>query len=135
MTRLLILEDDIELTNQWQKALEPIADEIFVTHGAVQALAVIDSHEIDLCVVDLIVREHGKPKSDGGILFLGTLRTKSLDATERMPLILGVSGVDDKNIWIEAETLLKSFGSDEFLQKPFTDGELIDAIQRLLSSR
>jgi len=131
MTNILILEDDIHLTIQWRQALEPICNEIFIAHGATQALELYDDNHVDLCIVDLIVREDDKPKSDGGILFLGKLKTKKWE-TGKMPLVLGVSGIDKAIPWIEARNLLTTLGASDFLEKPFSDDELVEAVGRLL---
>lgn len=103
---------------------------MFVTPGAEEALAVFNTQNIDVCIVDFMVRENGKPTANGGITFLG----KMDPFKRRKTKILGVSGMTEEQGPIEAKNFLLTFGAQEFLQKPFTDLELVATVNELLLS-
>lgn len=131
MTNVLILEDDVRLAVQWKRALETRYG-VFVTHGAEQALLVFEQNQIDLCIVDLFVRRDGELSQDGGIKFLGRLSLMLLEQKRTVP-VLGVSGVPRRIGGVDAEAHLSALGSDKFLEKPFTEIELLEAVDSLLA--
>ena len=130
MKHILILEDDIQLATQWQRALAT-RYEVSITHGAEHALLVFKQNQIDLCIVDLFVRRDGELSQDGGIKFLGSLRLILLELKRKVP-VLGVSGASRGSRGIDAEAHLSIFGSEKFLEKPFSEQELLDAVDSLL---
>lgn|GEM_PF-2392954 len=135
MSHLLILEDDVELSLQWARSLETHDYTVLVAHGATDALQVIAEHAVNVCIVDLLVRPDDVNASDGGLVFLGRI-----EPAERQRLkIIGVSGSYAGSAGpqgfhgVDAEKLLKTFGADMFLPKPFFDTELVTAVQTILA--
>jgi len=129
LTNVLILEDDIQITLQWRDVLTKAGYEVFVTHGAKEALEVFSNNKIDLCIIDFMVREEGVPTANGGLSFLGLLDTKARKSTR----ILGVSGMTRGWPEVEAKTYLMTFGAEKFLAKPFTDNELLAEVSNMLN--
>ncbi len=127
---ILILEDNVQLALQWSSTLKKLGYTTLVTHGAEQALQVLDSHRIDLCIVDFMVHENGKPSPNGGLTFLG----KMSSAQRKQLKLLGVSGLTQGYPAIDAKEYLLAFGAEYFLAKPFTDAELVAEINRVLLS-
>jgi DNA-binding response OmpR family regulator len=132
MQSILILEDDVRLAMQWQGALSG-KYRVFTTHGAAQALMVFEKEKIDLCIVDLIVRRDGILSQDGGILFLGRIKVQIVEKGLKVA-ILGVSGVPQSVTGFNPESHLRMFGAEKFLQKPFSERELIDAVDTMLDT-
>lgn len=128
MKNILILEDDLALSSQWLKALGTSRYTVHLATGAEQALDVFDNNDIDLCVVDFMVLKEGKPSADGGITFLGKMDPFKRKKTK----ILGVSGVSEKTMAMSPDKFLSAFGAHEFLQKPFSDHELVAEIESML---
>lgn len=126
--RILILEDDVRLALQWSRALVANGFEVLVTHSGTEALAVFLDNAVDLCIVDLLVEENGKPSSNGGLTFLGKMGAGNRKNTK----ILGVSGVSQSFLSVDAKQHLLTFGAEEFLAKPFTDAELVEQILLML---
>lgn len=128
MKNILILEDDLVLATQWLKALGTTRYNVYVTTGAEQALDVFDSTDIDLCIVDFMVLKEGKPSADGGITFLGKMDPFKRRETK----ILGVSGLSKDKLAMSPDKFLMAFGAHEFLQKPFSDHDLVAEVESML---
>ena len=136
MSQILILEDDVELSLQWARALEPHGYSVLVTHGANDALKAMEAYEVEVCVIDLLVRSEEVDVSDGGLVFLGRIE---LAKRQRLKII-GVSGSHSGSAGpqgfhgVDAERLLRTFGADIFLQKPFLDKELVTTVRAILAA-
>ena len=125
---ILILEDDVALAIQWSRALTAAGYIVHITHGAVEAELVFQDREIDLCVIDFMIHDQGKPTPDGGLSFLGKLGAAGRKKTK----ILGVSGIKLKGS-TDAEGFLTTFGAERFLGKPFSNNELLEEIAQMLA--
>lgn len=125
---ILILEDDVRLAMQWDRVLTGNDFIVYVTHGAIEAVEIFDTHEIDLCIVDFMVHEEGRPSPNGGLSFLGMLGASGRKKTK----ILGVSGMTHKYSAVNAKQFLLTFGAEDFLGKPFSDDELLQQVDRML---
>ena len=125
---ILILEDDVRLAMQWNRALTENGFIVYVTHGAIEAIKLFDTNEIDLCIVDFMVHEQGKPSPNGGLSFLGRLGAAGRKKTK----ILGVSGMTHDYSAVNAEEFLLTFGAEDFLGKPFSADELLQQVRSML---
>lgn len=126
---ILILDDDVQLAIQWAKTLESADYTVFITHGAKEATQVFSNNVINLCVVDFMVRRDDQPTADGGLSFLGAMST----ADRRRTNILGVSGMRPKGKNLDPKKYLTTFGAEHFLSKPFSDHELLEAVNIMLA--
>lgn len=128
MKKILILDDDVALTMQWQSALQRGGHEVFVAHNADDALNLFRSEQIDLCVIDFIIRENGVATANGGLMFLGNLDVRDRKKTR----ILGVSGLKSGLPKFDPQKYLMTFGAENFLRKPFSDDELLLEVNEML---
>lgn len=131
MKKILILEDEISLCIQWQRALESCGFEVHTTHGAADALEIVGKMDIDLCIIDLFVHKDGAPVQDGGILFLGRFGIRH-PARRKKARLIGVTGFFDSASSTGGVDYFASFDPDRVLQKPFSSDELVGAVKEVL---
>ena len=114
---VLILEDDIDLAEELQDALQRAGYETIVSSTIREFWRYVEHHEVDLLVVDL-----GLP--DGyGVDVIREVRTRS-----NVPIIItsGRFEVEERVAGIE-------IGADDYLAKPYNSRELIAKLSRFLS--
>lgn len=128
MKKILILDDDVQLTMQWARALKGGGYEVLVAHTADDALTLFRGEQIDLCIVDFIIRENGVATANGGLMFLGNLDVRDRKRTR----ILGISGLKSGLPNFDPQKYLMTFGAEFFLRKPFSDDELLLEVNELL---
>lgn len=124
---VLILEDDVAIALQWQKALQNAGFDVLVTHDADSAIEVFTSNDINVCIIDFMIREGGVPTANGGVKFLNSIDSKAR-ATKK---IIGVSGLTQGWPAIDAKPFLLTFGAQIFLEKPIDTDLLIKEINNL----
>ncbi|MDF7671319.1 response regulator [Orbaceae bacterium ESL0721] len=115
MYKLLLVDDDKELTSLLSQLLELEGFKVETAHNGIQALNRFDS-SIDLILLDIMM-----PELDG-LNVLIELRTKF-----KVPVILltAKDSAQDKITGLE-------YGADDYILKPFNDKELIARIKALL---
>ncbi|WP_198262891.1 response regulator transcription factor [sulfur-oxidizing endosymbiont of Gigantopelta aegis] len=115
--RLLLVEDDIELTDTLHKALISKGFAVDVVHNGVDAEFMGDEESYDLVILDL-----GLPQRSG-LEVLTNWRTKG----NTLPVII----LTARDSWHERIDGFKA-GADDYLGKPFHVEELVMRIQALL---
>jgi DNA-binding response OmpR family regulator len=115
--RLLLVEDDIELTNTLHKALEKKGFAVDIAHNGVDAEFMGDEESYDLVILDL-----GLPQRSG-LEVLVNWRNKG----NSLPVII----LTARDSWHERIDGFKA-GADDYLGKPFHVEELVMRIQALL---
>ena len=115
MSRILIVEDDTDISGMLKELLSPHYETAQAFSGT-EAVMCAEREDFDLILLDLML-----PGMTGEEV-LGHLRRKG-----SVPVI-AVSAKDDKQTKV---TLLKT-GVDEFISKPFDNDELLARIEALL---
>jgi len=115
--RILIIEDNAELTRQIKSALEHSLYVVDVAYDGEEGLFLGDSEHYDAVVLDL-----GLPKIDG-IDVLERWRAKAND----VPVLILTS----RHTWREKVAGLRA-GADDYLAKPFEYEELLARLEALI---
>ena len=115
--RILIVDDAPDTLEVLQRNLSSQGYRVFTAPGVAEATQVLDQSPVDLVITDLKM-----PKASG--LDLVRHVRENLKDTEVM-LITGYASIEG------AVQAVKS-GAEEYLSKPFTDDELLSAVQRVL---
>ncbi len=117
--RILLVDDDQEIVESMKTVLESRGYQIMVARDGNQGLAMAESEEPDLVVLDMMM-----PKRSG-FLVLEKLRRSRPDPM-RVIMITANEGSRHKAY---AEML----GVDDYIRKPFAMDRLLDSVDRLLS--
>jgi DNA-binding NtrC family response regulator len=117
---ILVVDDAPETLELLQRNLEAEGYRVFLAPGVPEALDLLESTPVDLIITDFRM-----PKVTG----LDLIRhiRQNLKDTE-VVMITGYASIEGA---VEA---VKT-GAEEYLAKPFTDQELLDAVQRALAKR
>ena len=115
--RILIVDDAPDTLEVLQRNLSSQGYRVFTAPGVAEATQVLEKSPVDLVITDLKM-----PKASG--LDLVRHVRENLKDTEVM-LITGYASIEG------AVQAVKS-GAEEYLSKPFTDDELLSAVQRVL---
>ncbi len=116
--RILIVDDAPDTLEVLQRNLSSRAYQVFTAPGVAEAIQVLEQNPVDLVITDLKM-----PRASG--LDLVRHVRENLKDTEVM-LITGYASIEG------AVQAVKS-GAEEYLSKPFTDDELLSAVQRVLN--
>lgn len=116
--RVLIVDDDAEITTAITYALEAKGFIVLVARDGNQGLAMAEREQPDLVILDMMM-----PKRSG-FLVLEKLRRTEQNPT-RVIMITANEGSRHKAY---AEML----GVDDYIRKPFAMDRLIDSVQRLV---
>lgn len=115
MNKILLVDDDRELTSLLKELLEMEGFDIVVADDGEQALALMDA-SIDLLLLDVMM-----PKKNG----LDTL--KELRQQHQTPVIMLTARGSELDRVLGLE-----LGADDYLPKPFNDRELVARIRAIL---
>jgi len=116
MSKLLIVDDDHELTDLLVEFLGDFKYSIEVKHSGIDALQFLKKNSVDLILLDIML-----PEMDG----FQVLR-KIRETLEVPVMMLTAKGdVSDKVVGLE-------LGADDYLAKPFEPRELLARIQSIL---
>lgn len=116
--RILVVDDDPPCRNSLQRSLLRHGFEVYQAGDGQQALSLLADSRIDLIITDLCM-----PRMDGLELILRVSQQRS------PPALIAVTGAG------ESDRMLLSAserGADEILLKPFSEGELLACVRRLL---
>jgi DNA-binding response OmpR family regulator len=116
--RILLVDDDREIIDSMQIALEAAGYEILVARDGNQGLAMADREDPDLVILDMMM-----PKRSGFLVLEKLRRTRPVPI--RIIMITANEGSRHKAY---AETL----GVDDYIRKPFAMDRLLDSVGRLL---
>ncbi|KAB8310508.1 envelope stress response regulator transcription factor CpxR [Erwinia endophytica] len=115
MNKILLVDDDRELTSLLKELLEMEGFDVLVAGDGEQALALLDS-SIDLLLLDVMM-----PKKNG----IDTL--KELRQQHQTPVIMLTARGSELDRVLGLE-----LGADDYLPKPFNDRELVARIRAIL---
>jgi DNA-binding response OmpR family regulator len=116
--RILLVDDDREITDALTVALEAVGYEVLVAHDGNQGLAMAERDDPDLMILDMMM-----PKRSG-FLVLERLRR-----TRRVPVrVIMITANEGSRHKAYAEML----GVDDYIRKPFPMDRLLASVKRLL---
>lgn len=118
--KILVVDDSAPTVEVIRRNLAAAGYQIFTASSVAEAIAVLDRSPIDLVVTDL------KMPRASGLDLIHHVRENFRDTQTLM--ITGYPSIDTA---IEA---VKG-GAEDYLAKPFTDDELLDAVRRALENR
>lgn len=130
--RVLILEDDRDLANQWAQTLRLRGWEAVVATTRADADQHCVAAPFDVVVTDLfIIGEDGGYSVEGGMSFLLRLRSALIrgagDWTRTVPIV-AVSAARSR-VGFDALQLARGSGAARTLRKPFPAAELADVVE------
>ncbi len=118
--RILIADDDVDLTMTLADRLQAAGFETIVAHEGVRVLEAVHRQKPQLIILDW------KMPAGEGSSILESLAKK--EETRRIPIIL-LSGMEDPSV---SEKALK-LGVKAFIKKPYETAELMKVIQEALN--
>lgn len=118
--RVLLVDDDAEIVESMRTVLESRGYEILVARDGNQGLAMAESEDPDLVVLDMMM-----PKRSGFLVLEKLRRTRPVPV--RVIMITANEGSRHKAY---AEML----GVDDYIRKPFAMDRLLESVNRLLNS-
>ncbi len=116
MSKILLVDDDVELVSMLREYLQQDGFDVEVAHDGEQGAAAAVTDQYDLAVLDVMM-----PRMNG-IEALRYIRTKS-----RMPVIMLTAKGDDMDRILGLE-----LGADDYVPKPCTPRELSARIRAIL---
>jgi len=117
--RILLVDDDAEIIESMQYALEAKGYQVLIARDGNQGLAMAETEDPDLLILDMMM-----PKRSG-FLVLEKLR-RSRPVPMRIIMITANEGSRHKAY---AEML----GIDDYIRKPFAIDRLLDSVAKLLA--
>lgn len=134
--RVLILEDDLQLADQWAGYISTFNFSCDIAFNRHEAETLCVERRYDAIVVDLFLKdEMGRLSGDGGLTFITHLRIPTLAGTpkwgEDVPIITvsGSSGV------VSGLGHARNAGSDRTFPKPVEPETILDALVELLDAK
>lgn len=121
MSKILIVDDEPSIRSLVRDVLELEGHEILEAPDGPSALALVDSDDPDLMVLDIMM------PGMSGLDVLRTLRREHSGSD--LPIILLTAAADDDTTWAGWTA-----GASVFLPKPFDPNHLLDWVERLLGS-
>jgi len=116
--RILLVDDDYEIIETVQYALENAGYEVIVARDGNQGLALSERENPDLMILDMMM-----PKRSGFLVLEKLRRLRD----EPLPVIM-ITGNEGSRHKAYAELL----GVSDYIQKPFAMTRLISAVDRML---
>jgi len=121
--RILCVEDEPEMVELLRLILARRGDEVLGAYGGEEALALLEKEPVDLILLDLMM-----PDMDGWEVFR---RLRAHEPTAHIPVIV----VTAKSQNIDRVLGLHIAKVDDYITKPFTPRELLEAVERVLHQR
>jgi two-component system KDP operon response regulator KdpE len=115
-TRVMVVDDEQSLRDFVRRNLEVRGFQVFTAANGLEALAIFDSEQVELVIIDLMM-----PHMDG----LETIRR--IRQSSLVPVVV-LSALDEEKDKIQA----LNQGADDYLTKPFGVGELLARVDAVL---
>ena len=116
MTKIVIIDDDQELTDLLEEFLSKFKFRLEVFHNPIKALKYLKNNVCDIVLLDIMM-----PEMDG----LQVLRSLREHSEVPVMMVTAKGDVSDKVVGLE-------LGADDYLAKPFEPQELLARIQSIL---
>lgn len=134
-TRILILEDDLDLALQWRTAFEQADVEVVLTSSRVEAQRVCEQEQFDALIIDIFLRGFdGSLVGDGGLTLINHLRLPPLAETTAWTVtapIIAVTG-SGNIMGFDAIEYAIDLGATIGLRKPIASEQLVSELLALL---
>ncbi len=114
--KILAVDDEEMILDLFKRILEPEGYELITTRNAKDVLSLLEQHEPDLVLLDIIMPEIS------GIQVLDLIRRKS-----NVPVLMVTASKDTASLH---DSL--SIGADDYIRKPFHKKELLARIKTKL---
>ena len=121
--RILCVDDEPEMVELLRLILGRRGYEIVGAYSGQEALETLERESVDLILLDLMM-----PEMDGWEV---VRRLRANEATASIPVIV----VTAKSQNVDRVLGLHIVKVDDYITKPFTPRELLDAVQRVLNKR
>jgi chemosensory pili system protein ChpA (sensor histidine kinase/response regulator) len=118
----LVVDDSITVRRVTQRLLERNGLRVLLARDGVDALAVMQDHVPDIILLDIEM-----PRMDG---YEVAAQVRADPRTRDVPIIMITSRMGDKH-----RARAMALGVDDYLGKPYQEGQLLDAMQPLLARR
>ncbi|USN99405.1 MAG: response regulator [Phycisphaeraceae bacterium] len=118
--RVLIVDDDRDILESFEYALESEGAETFTASDGNTAITRCEEHKPDVVVLDMMLPGRS-----------GFLALEKIKGHADSPCVIMVTANEGKRHQVYAESL----GVDEYLLKPVPLGQLIETVERLAASR
>ena len=119
-TYVLVVDDEKTIRYILRQMLEKIGYRVFEASNGHEALRILDEHNADLIIIDILM-----PEKDG-IETIIEIRRRSPD----LPIIAISGGGGPRNIsYLE---LARKFGADYIMPKPFSVVEVLNVVKKAL---
>lgn len=122
MPKILVVEDDINLSELIKMRLEENGFEVITAYDGVDAISQVRKNTPNLIVLDLML-----PKLDG---YQVCTILKNYESFSKIPIII-ISARSSN----EAKEIALRAGADAFILKPFDGQKLVATIKNLLSTQ
>ncbi len=122
--RILIVDDEQELTELYEDTLQNAGFSTLASHNGMDALLKIHNEDFDLIITDIKM-----PRLSGVELINGLRKKEALGKSRNPAPIIISSGFIDDNIYDK----FKSVGRIHFMPKPVTSVELVGKVRVLLN--
>lgn len=116
MPEILLVDDDLELTELLAELLSLEGFNVTVVHNGKEALSLLETRSFDLMLLDIMMP-----------ILNGTETLKQLRKTSDMPVLMLSARDNDIDRVLGLE-----LGADDYLPKPFNDRELVARIRAIL---
>ena len=117
---VLVVDDEKSVRYMLRQVLERTGYRVFEASNGHEALRVLDEHNADLLIIDIIM-----PKKDG-IETVIEIRRRSPD----LPIVAISGGGGPPNL--SYLDIARKFGADHILRKPFSVVELLNVVNKAL---
>lgn len=124
MGRILIIEDDLDLTTIWRDALTDEGHDVEVCHEGHSGGHLIETQQFDLIIADVNIPGHG-----------GYYITGLAKLFQKKPNILVVSGKADAFASLDIFDLTRKLGAVKTLEKPIPIPILRHIVCEMLKAR
>ena len=132
MPKIIIMEDDLELSYDLSQRLEAAGHQVTSCRTADSARDELKTHPYDLLITDIFVHRNNRSSNDGGISLIAWVRGRP--ETHNMPII-AVSGSTHYPGMKSILTVARRIGADAVLEKPMIFSELLSQISGLVYPR
>ena len=135
MAKILVLEDDRDLADQWLEAVTGVGHDCLHATRLDEARRVLQSRPIDGLIIDLYLKdERGKLSGEGGLLLITELLTDRPFA--KRPWSIAVTGMTfPPSVDFDPLQTARELGADVVMHKPIAIEKLMGSIDRLIHAR
>ena len=135
MAHILIMDDDPDFGFLLEQSLRRYDHDVTVVARGSAAIEILETHDVDLVITDIYVRDLGQPVADGGILLINRIRRPGPESRVRAPVdlpIIAVSGAAGHTGQEHLLDLAGHMGADRTLSKPFSPETMYGIVADLL---